>query len=199
VLQRLQSYNSIYKMAKRAASVVSWNVPKRRKTMAKPKIALSQLPASVKPEVKFSDASGTVTGFTNSVLVRPDIVSSQGNDGDQMIGSDVFLRSLDYSCVLPSTGWATARVSILIPRDPSISPTFLAPQNKYPHREFVVLHDELFSITERNHCRIKRKLDLKQKWNLTGSTITENNVIVVLNVDSSVSTIASVRTYFIDP
>jgi len=175
-----------------------WNAPKRRKTARK--ITLAQLPASVKPEVKFSDRTLTTTNFVSQTLVRPDAFSTpQGDDGDGMIGSDVYLRSVDYAIALPTTGWNTARVSILIPRDPSISPSLLAPQSKYPHREFIVLYDEFFSINEKNHCRIKKVLNLKQKWNIAGSVLNENNVIVVCNTNASVLHSAAARTYYTDP
>jgi len=176
-----------------------WNAPKRRKTGRK--ITLAQLPASVKPEVKFSDRTLTSSAtFQSSILIRPDAFSTpQGDDGDTMTGSDCFLRSLDYSIALPATGWNYARVSVLIPRDPTVSATSLAPQSKYGHREFVVLYDELFSINEKNHCRIKKVLNLKQKWNISGSVLTENNVIVTCNTDASVTHQSAARTYYTDP
>lgn len=190
-------------MVKRASSVVPWNAPKRRKTMMKPKIALSQLPASVKPEVKFSDRralQSTAVASAGSIFLRPDdITTTQGDDGDQMTGSDVFLRAVDYSLQLPTSGWNICRVSILIPRDPSITAAPLLPVFRYSHREFVVLHDEVFSSNEKNHCRIKKTLNLKQKWNLTGTTITENNVLVIANFDQNVAFDSSARTYFTDP
>jgi len=176
---------------------------KRRKTMGPARITLSQLPASVKPEVKFSDRDvfGVGSSTFGQIQARPDsIASTQGDDGDQMTGSACFLKGIDYSLTLPSTGWNTCRVSVLIPRDPSITPTGLKPNTRYGHREFIVLHDELFSISDRNHCRIKRTLNLKQKWNLSGSTITENNVTVIYNLDSALSGVNHVlRTYFTDP
>lgn len=187
-------------MAKR--SVVPWNAPprKRRKTRSKTKITLAQLPSSVRPEVKFSDRSISVSsGFFSTIQCRPDSFGAQGDDGDQMIGSEVFLRSFDYSLALPSTGWSTCRVSVLIPRDPSITPTSLARESKYSHREYIVLHDEFFSLNERNHCRIKKALNMKQKWNLTGTTITEGNVQIVVNLDGTIDFDHGVRTYFTDP
>jgi len=160
---------------------------------------MNQLPSAIKPEVKFSDREIVLPLLSSPLNVRPDAGNAaQGNDGDQMNGSDVFLRSVDYSLLLPPTGWAAARVSILIPRDPSINPSWIRPDKKYSHREFVVLHDEFFSITEKNHCRVKRVLNMKQKWNITGTTITENNVIVVCNTDTNVNHTATLRTYFND-
>jgi len=189
-------------MSKRSASTLRWNAPKRRKTAARQKITLAQLPASVKPEVKFSDRTSTVSANWSFIQAVPDATFAavpQGDDGDQMTGSDCFLRSVDYSLDLPTTGWGTCRVSVLVPRDPSISPVQLAPTLKYGHREFIVLYDELFSINEKNHCRIKRKLDLKQKWNLDGTVITDNNVYVLANTDSVVVHTSAMRTYFTDP
>lgn len=185
-------------MVKRANPVVRWNAPKRRR-MA-PKITLAQLPPSVRPEVKFSDRATALTNSFSPIEARPDeYTTQQGDDGDQMTGSEVFLKSIDYTLSLPSTGWSTCRVSVIIPRDPSISPTVLTPHFRYSHREFIVLHDEVFSINEKNHCRIKRKLDLKQKWSVTGTTITEGNVYVVSNIDTTLQQKAMLRTYYTDP
>ena len=187
-------------MSKRSNPVLAWNAPKRRKTMSKPKITMSQLPPSVKPEIKFSDRQVLDTSTVNELQVRPDGLSvAQGDDGDQMTGSDCFLKGVDYTLRLPSTGWNICRVSVIVARDPSITPAALNPALRYGHREFQVLHDEVFSINERNHCHIKKKLDMKQKWNLTGTVITENNVYIMANLDSSVSHLSIARLYFTDP
>jgi len=189
-------------MAKRpVTSVRPWNAPKRRKTSQRQQVTLAQLPASVRPEVKFSDrqASGTTNSF--AISLRPDAsLTQQGDDGDQMIGSECYLKSVDYTLALPSTGWNQCRVSVIMPRDPSISASSLTPSMRYSHREFIVLYDEVFSVNERNHCRIKQKLGMKQKWSITGTTITEGNVIVVANLDAVVGSVTSyARTYYTDP
>ena len=190
-------------MAKRTATPVRpWNAPKRRKTSQRQQITLAQLPPSVRPEVKFSDrqASGSASFF--AISLRPDFSSTyQGDDGDQMVGSECYLKAVDYTLSLPTSGWTLCRVSIIIPRDPSISATALAPAQRYGHREFVVLHDEVFSVNEKNHCRIKNfPLKMKQKWSVSGAVINEGNAIVVANLDTSTAGVVSyARTYFTDP
>ena len=190
-------------MAKRSAtSVRPWNAPKRRKTSRRQQVTLAQLPASVRPEVRYSDRTFNSFGTFISLQARPDASATpQGDDGDQMTGSECYLKAIDVGIDLPSTGWNTARVSVIMPRDPSISPTNLDATLRYGHREYVVLYDELFSITEKNHCRIKQKLNMKQKWSVTGSTITEGNVLVVCNINaaSSVNYKSAIRTYYTDP
>jgi len=184
--------------AKRALFQTPSGRSKRRKTA--PRITLAQLPPSVRPEVKFSDRTDAVSNAFLSIQSRPDSsVTYQGDDGDQMVGSEVYLKALDFTLDLPSTGWATCRVSVIVPRDPSITPTALGPNLRYSHHEFIVLHDEVFSINEKNHARIKRTLNMKQKWNITGTTITEGNVYVVSNLNSSAVQTGTIRTYFTDP
>jgi len=194
-------HNTTTIMAKRyATSVRPWHAPKRRKTSQRQRVTLAQLPISVRPEVKFSDREIFATGSNQTLSLRPDAVFTyQGDDGDQMVGSECFLKAVDFSLELPTTGWGSCRVSVIVPRDPTVAAGALAPRFRYGHREFAVLYDELFSITERNHCRIKQKLSMKQKWNSTGTTITEGNALILINVDASVSIKAVARTYYTDP
>jgi len=201
VLHKVYIQNTTNIMAKRTAtSVRPWNAPKRRKTSQKQQVTLAQLPASVRPEVKFSDRNQAGTGTFNTLQARPDtFTTTQGDDGDQMTGSECYLKALDYTIELPSTGWNIARVTVLMPRDPTIAPTGRTPTFRYSHREFVVLYDEVFSINEKNHCRIKQKLNMKQKWSVSGTTITEGNVQVVCNIDAIVGYDCALRTYFTDP
>ena len=201
MLSELQDKNS--EMVKRANPVVPWNAPKRRRFNPKPKIALSQLPASVKPEVKFSDKELipiSATAFVELEVAPDSSFTQQGDDGDQMIGSEIYMRSLDYTASLPGTGWTNGRLTIVMRRDPSITPTALGPHLKYSHREYVVLHDEVFSAVDMTMVRVKKTLNMKQKWNLTGSIIQEGAVYVLLNLDTAVSGIeTSMRLYFTDP
>lgn len=197
MLQKLQGYVTSTKMAKRATSVVARNAPKRRRLTRKPKIELSQLPASVKPEVKFED-------IDSGVLISPSFINqlkptAQGDDGDDFIGSECYLRSVDVTACLNASGWANARLSIVVARDPTVAPTYRIPQQKYGHREFIVLYDEYFSENDKNGIRVKRTLNMKQKYNLSGTLLTEGNVYVILTTDGSVSGRLLSRLYYTDP
>lgn len=170
---------------------------KRRRTMSRPKVALSQLPASVKPEIKFNEPN--TSGATSSsaiYYVRP---TAQGDDGDDFTGSDCFLKSLDFGVLMSTTGWHACRVSVLVPKDPTTLPTYLNPLRRYNHHDFTVLYDEYFTETEKNGTRIKKTLDLKQKYNNFGTALLQNNVIVMVNVANTATISGCCRTYFTDP
>lgn len=201
VLYKLQDhlYSEMSPTAKRAL----FQTPRSSKRQKTPraKITLAQLPSSIKPEIKFSDRFNS-SAVTNSVasFVRPGSTpGAQGLDGDQFVGSECYLRSLDYTLNLPPTGWQICRVSILMLRDPSVTPVSLDPSFRYDHHQFVVLYDEVFSSNERNHTRIKKVLNMKQKWNVLGTTLQDGNVVVVANINTPVDVSACVRTYYTDP
>lgn len=178
--------------------MVPWHAPKRRRlSRRKAKITLNQLPSSVKPEVKFRDISQTVTSVFTQHQLRP----FQGDDGDDFIGSECFLKAVDTSLSIDPTGsWTCARVSIVLARDPTVSPIGLInPTYRYGHREFAVLYDEFISKNEKNGSRIKLPLNMKQKLNTTGTTITEGNVLVCVQLDVSSPMTVTSRLYFTDP
>ena len=177
-------------MAKRSNPVVPWSAPKRRKTM---KIKKSQLPRSMIPETKFKDltTSGSTPFLSNNLRVF------QGDDGDDFVGSKVCLTGYDVSIAV-SSSTAIYRVSVLVPKDPSISPTSLAPTIRYGHREFTIIEDHFGSCVDTPIIRLKKKLNMIQTYTVGGTLVTHNNLYVVINVSPSTVVDMTSRLYFTD-
>lgn len=165
----------------------------------KPKITMQQLPAAARPETKYADFLLAPTTASSAIL---NLRMFQGDDGDDFIGSQVHLKSLDMSVGLDN-GAATdqnyCRVSILIPKDPTVVPVALGPTQRYDHRSFTILYDEFFTTQEKNGTRIKLNLGMIQRYNVLGTNVTQNNLYFAVNTFSTVGTIdCAARLYYTD-
>lgn len=194
VLQKLQECCYV-KMAKRPAT--TWNALSRKKRKTMKKLTMAQLPAAARPETKFKDFSGTAAA--NDQLIM-NLILLQGDDGDDFVGSQVHLRALDFSVrTTQATNLNACRVSILIPKDPTVAPTGLRPTLRYGHREFTILYDEFFTENEKNGTRIKLDLGMVQRYNALGTAVTQNNLYIAVNTYDTVALInADARLYYTD-
>lgn len=179
-------------MAKR--SIVPWYAPPRKRSR-RTKMPKLVIPKSLMPETKFTDRTSTVaSSFFNAFTVLP----LQGDDGDDFIGSKINLRSLDVTSFVSTP--TNVRVSVLIPKDPSVAPTSIGPNLKYSQHDFHILYDEFFTAPDKSGTRFKISLNGKTaEWNTLGSTVLKNNIYVVTNSSVSNTIISSSRLYYNDP
>lgn len=197
VLQKLQECGYVT-MAKRSTTMRYAPARKRRKTMKR--LTMAQLPAAARPETKFKDFSASTT---SGQFLTDTIQLTQGDDGDDFNGSQVHLRALDMSMCVDGTSTGVfpdqVRVSILIPKDPTIAPTALTPTLRYGHREFTILYDEYFTPQEKNGTRIKLNLGMIQRYNVFGTAVTQNQLYVAVNTLGTTQGIrVGTRLYYTD-
>lgn len=148
------------------------------------------------PETKFHDTNNAVVGTHVTAVVSP----TQGDDGDDFIGSKINLKALDISCYGTGLSAYSYRLSVLIPKDPSVSPVWVSPHFKYDQHDFHILYDEFFTGSLKRGTRIRLDLTGRvMEWNTSGTTVLKNNIIVVLNSDVSESIYIGSRLYYTDP
>ena len=144
----------------------------------------------------------TVIGTSGNFALMT-VKPQQGDAGNQFVGSALNLKSIDVSvyCGTAGTPGDAIRVTLLIPRDPSVVPTHLDPYRKYSERDYIILHDELIPRVASNGCRFKRNLTGKMKFNSTGTVTLENNLMVAINLEAAASgnMFGGVRLYYTDP
>lgn len=155
------------------------------------KIKKSQLPRGMVPETKFKDLTGTMSSALNRTQIR----MFNGNDGDDFNGAQCTIIGLDITCLL---GASDSRLTIVVPKDPSIVPSGTPPQNRYDHREYTILFDEVISSQDRTIYRKKMKLNLPQRYSNTGAAVLHNNLYVLLNSETVSTTTVVTRVYFTD-
>ena len=96
--------------AKRALFVTPSPAKRRRMPMRQAKLKLSQMPRSVVPETKFKDYFLEIASTQGSGFVQIKLL--QGDDGDDFVGSKVYLKSLDISY---ATDRDVHRLSVIVP------------------------------------------------------------------------------------
>jgi hypothetical protein len=169
---------------------------RRRVTKSTMRVPLSALPRSVIPETKFHDTT-IVTVASN--FMTASIVPPQGQDGDQFIGSQLRCKSLDFSWwTNTATPDASVRISVLIPKDPSITPVFLPAQSRYDHHDFTVVHDVFFSTQDTRCQRISLPINAIVRFNKLGTTITQNDIFIAVNSTANLAQTSECRLYYTD-
>lgn len=168
----------------------------RTKRQRTSKVPMSAIPRQLVPETKYQNLTGNqlTTSFVTSSMVV-----SQGNGRAERVGNKVFMKGLDISFAFGAgTTPANARLSVLVPKDPSIAPAALNPLLRYSQDDFHILFDELYSSVDSRSGRVKLPLNRLQTYNgALSSNILSNNVYVVVNSPTSEPEF-SVRYYFTD-
>lgn len=160
-------------------------------------VSLQSLPRSVRPEIKRRDITAATLTTFNTLQCRP---FAQGDDNDDFIGSKVFLKSIDYSIDVDPAYGGSNRTTVLIPKDPTVAPTALAPNLRYNEDDFWILYDHMWSGKDTSSFRFKLPLNRLQTYNSIGSTVLSNLVYVVNNQSGTgLQTIATCRVYYTDP
>jgi hypothetical protein len=154
------------------------------------------LPRSIIPETKFHDTQITTV---SSNFMTASIVPPQGQDGDQFIGSQLRCKSLDFSWwATTSTQDVSVRISVLIPKDPSVTPVFLPAQSRYDHHDFTIVHDVLFSTQDTRCQRITLPLNAIVRFNKTGTAVTQNDIFIAVNCTGNLTQTSECRLYYTD-
>jgi len=178
---------------------------KRRRTMAS--ATARKLSRLRLPEVKYRDYfNGSAVGAEGIIQ---NMLVPQGDDGDDYIGSKLFLERLDTTCHLqPDIDANSARIvrlTVLMPKDPTTTPVLLKPSQRYDERLFTILYDEVMS----GYGQIggaRRKVNIKrvqEKVNPSSDVVIKGNVFVCWNWGSNLFTDdakfeCTTRLYFTD-
>jgi len=169
---------------------------KRRRVMTQTKI-----PKSLQPELKqfVSDFAGFSTSGTNTAVSSIPIIMSQGDGGNQFIGSKFRIMRVrvyfDYSDVTTTSG---IRLSLGIPKDPSDSVILdtTAAGTLIPHNmRSVTMLKEMFLKTDGSNLNgyMEWNGPLNVEMNSGGTSPLKNNLICQIN-SAGVSTDISATT-----
>lgn len=181
-------------MVKRSYSG-SMPLAKRRKLMSK--ITLRSLPKSILPETKYIDFQvfQDNTGFSSVSA----IVINQGAGRAQRTGNKVFIKSLDISFASNPSALANYRITVLIPKDPSIAPVQLPPDSKYNQDDFWVLRDTLKSTQESTTHRMIVPINSTQTYGSTGLPLANRLYVVACSTNTAISgAVLTTRMYYTD-
>jgi len=186
------------------------STPSRRRLFASPSTSVkrrrvmtqSKIPKSMQPELKQwrSTTSLNASGLNSVVMSIPSFMT-QGNDGDQFLGSKFRIARVrvffDYSDVTTTSG---IRLALGIPKDPS-SQTILDTSTSgtvIPHNMRTdTMLKELFLKTDGSNLNgyMEWSGPLNVEMNALGTAALKNNIILQINSDGvSASLASSTRT-----
>jgi len=180
-------------MGRTPSSDITFGRPsKRARTMAPAaKRKLSRLRL---PELKYRDYSLLSSGTGNI----EQLIVLQGDDGDDYTGSKLFMERIDTSCSFSSP--ESARLTVLMPKDPTSAPIFLDPTRRYDERQFTILYDEIIP-SEGSNFLARRRISIKrmqEKISSISSVVIKGNLYVCWNFNSPQTSTANTRLYFTD-
>lgn len=169
----------------------------KKKARMTPKLPMASLPRAVIPETKWIDIVGTGT----SPFITAPLLINQGSGREQRNGNKVFIRTIDVSVTMDSLFNGTARVSVVIPKNSTITPIALGVGLRYSQDEYFILHDSLISGKDKTCLRLRLPVNKTQQYfSPTPGTIPNTNYLYVLVNGSAAAALPTIsyRAYFTD-
>lgn len=115
----------------------------RRRTKAKPR-TVTRIPRSMKPETKQYISGANFTNTTNEAYVSVPDAIQQGDNDNQFVGTKLrVLRLRVYYDFSQLSLTDAVRISVIIPKDPTATPSLLYNVDPWPNNAYTVLHDML--------------------------------------------------------
>lgn len=158
----------------------------------------SLIPRGMVPETHYRDYFGVSNSTPSADTFMICNVSSVplGVGVGQRTGDRIFMKTLDITMQTRYSG----RLSVLIPKDPTVLPTALDFTARYDHGDFTILHDAVVNCNDSSSDvqvtlrRLKIPLNMERVFRSNTDVVSKNNIIVVFNSATAQLTTGRIQT-----
>lgn len=138
----------------------------------------AMLPRVVIPETHYVDFTDQNV-LTETVCTASLNVISIGNQKSQRIGDKLTITGIDLTLRYKDA----CRLSILIPKDPTVVPTALDPTTRYSHNDFTIIHEKVLSPSvngENALYHFKKKMNLPRQYQSNNNSVVRTGSLYVM-------------------